>query len=180
MTEPRALSRLRTVDDARGIARRRLPRVVFDYIDGAAEAERTMHANREAFESLGFVPSMAVPGLSVSPTLTTTVLGTEVSMPVLLAPVGFTRAMAPGGDVAGAEAAAAAKTIFTLSSMSGHTMEEVAAATTAPKWFQLYGLGGRAGAEQMVRTAKALGYTALVVTVDTPIPGNREGTCTTA
>jgi len=147
---------------------------VFDYIDGAAEAERTMRANCEAFGEVGFVPQMAVPGLTVSPSLRTTVLGTEVAIPVLLAPVGFTRAMEPGGDVAGAAAAAAKGTIFTLSSMSGHTMEEVAAASAAPKWFQLYGLGGKDGARQLVERARGLGYTALVVTVDTPIPGNRE------
>jgi isopentenyl diphosphate isomerase/L-lactate dehydrogenase-like FMN-dependent dehydrogenase len=170
----RALARLKTVDDARELARRALPRVVFDYIDGAAETERTMRANLDAFEAVGFVPRMAVPGLTVSPSLSTTVLGQEVALPVLLAPVGFTRAMAPGGDVAGAAAAHTAGTLFTLSSMSGHTMEEVFAAAQGPAWFQLYGLGGRAGAEQLVERARDVGYTALVVTVDTPIPGNRE------
>jgi isopentenyl diphosphate isomerase/L-lactate dehydrogenase-like FMN-dependent dehydrogenase len=170
----RALTHLKTVDDARVLARRRLPRVVFDYIDGGAESERTMRDNRSAFESVGFVPQMAVPGLSITPSLATTVLGAEVSFPVLLAPVGFTRAMSPGGDVAGARAALAAHTLFTHSSMSGHTMEEVTAAAGGPVWFQLYGLGGREGAEQLVRRARELGYTALVVTVDTPIPGNRE------
>jgi L-lactate dehydrogenase (cytochrome) len=170
----RALATLRTVEDARRLARRRLPDVVFDYIDGAAETERTMAANRAAFETLGFVPEMAVPGRASAPSLATTVLGTELSLPIVLAPVGFTRAMAPGGDVAGAAAAKAARTLFTLSSMSGHTMEAVAAAANGPVWFQLYGLGGRTGAEQLVRRARANGFTALVVTVDTPIPGNRE------
>ena len=172
--DARAAARLTTVDDARALARRRLPRVVFDYVDGAAGAERTMQANRDAFESVGFVPKMAVPGLSVSPSLTTSVLGHEVALPVLLAPVGFTRAMAPGGDVAGARAAHAAGTIATMSTMSGHSMEDVAAAAEGSGWFQLYGLGGRVGAEQLVRRARAAGFTALVVTVDTPIPGNRE------
>jgi isopentenyl diphosphate isomerase/L-lactate dehydrogenase-like FMN-dependent dehydrogenase len=170
----RALGKLRTVDDARGLARRALPRVVFDYVDGAAEAEHTMRANVDAFEEVGFVARMAVPGLTIAPSLSTTVLGHEVALPVLLAPVGFTRAMSPGGDVAGARAATAKGTLFTLSSMSGHTMEEVVAAADGPTWFQLYGLGGRAGAEQLVRRARELGFTALVVTVDTPIPGNRE------
>jgi L-lactate dehydrogenase (cytochrome) len=170
----RALARMKTVDDGRDLARRALPRVVFDYIDGAAESERTMRANRDAFEAVGFVPRMAVPGLTVSPSLSTIVLGHKVELPVLLAPVGFTRAMAPAGDVAGAAAARAAGTLFTLSSMSGHTMEEVFAAAGGPAWFQLYGLGGRAGAEQLVQRARDIGFTALVVTVDTPIPGNRE------
>jgi isopentenyl diphosphate isomerase/L-lactate dehydrogenase-like FMN-dependent dehydrogenase len=170
----RELRTLRTVEDARTLARRRLPDVVFDYIDGAAETERTMVANRDSFEAVGFVPEMAVPGRTAAPSLATTVLGTELSLPVVLAPVGFTRAMAPGGDVAGASAARQARTLFTMSSMSGHTMEQVATAAGGPVWFQLYGLGGRTGAEQLVRRARELGFTALVVTVDTPIPGNRE------
>jgi isopentenyl diphosphate isomerase/L-lactate dehydrogenase-like FMN-dependent dehydrogenase len=170
----RAPARLRTVEDARELARRRLPPVVFDCIDGAAESERTMRSNRRAFERVGFVPKMAVPGAPVTPSLTTTVLGADVSLPIILAPVGFTRAMAPGGDVAGATAARGAGTIFTMSTMSGHTMEDVAAAADGHGWFQLYGLGGRTGAEQLVRRARAAGFTALVVTVDTPIPGNRE------
>jgi isopentenyl diphosphate isomerase/L-lactate dehydrogenase-like FMN-dependent dehydrogenase len=170
----RTLGRIRTVEDARELARRTLPRVVFDYIDGAAETERTMRENRAAFEQVGFAPRMAAPGASVSPALSTTVLGTEISFPVVLAPVGFTRAMAPGGDVAGAAAAHAAHTLFTMSSMSGHSMEQVAAAADGPVWFQLYPLGGRIGVEQLARRARAAGFTALVVTVDTPIPGNRE------
>jgi isopentenyl diphosphate isomerase/L-lactate dehydrogenase-like FMN-dependent dehydrogenase len=170
----RAPARLRTVEDARELARRRLPGVVFDYVDGAAETEHTMRANRDAFESVGFVPNMAVPGAPVTPALATTVLGAAISLPVILAPVGFTRAMAPGGDVAGATAAKAARTIFTMSTMSGHTLEDVAAAADGNGWFQLYGLGGRVGSEQLVRRARAAGFTALVVTVDTPIPGNRE------
>ena len=174
MGAERTTARIRTVDDARRLARRRLPRVVFDYIDGAAETEHTMRANRDAFESVGFVPAMAVPGNPVTPSLSTTVLGTDIAMPVILAPVGFTRAMAPGGDVAGARAARAAGTLFTMSTMSGHTQDEVAAAADGPAWFQLYGLGGRVGAEQLVRRARKAGFTALVVTVDTPIPGNRE------
>jgi len=170
----RATSRIRTVDDARRIARRRLPRVVFDYIDGAAETETTMHSNRQAFESVGFVPSMAAPGVPVSPSLATTVFGSQLAMPIVLAPVGFTRAMSPGGDVAGASAARAAGTVACMSTMSGHSIEEVAAAADGHGWFQLYGLGGRVGSEQLVRRARAAGFTALLVTVDTPQPGNRE------
>jgi isopentenyl diphosphate isomerase/L-lactate dehydrogenase-like FMN-dependent dehydrogenase len=174
MAASRALGQLRTIEDARVLARRRLPDVVFDYIDGAAETERTMRENREAFESLGFVPSMAVPGRASAPSLATTVLGHEISLPVILAPVGFTRAMDPAGDPAGARCAKAARTLFTMSTMSGHTMEEVAAAADGPCWFQLYPLGGCVGVEQLVPRARDAGFTALVVTVDTPIPGNRE------
>ena len=170
----RTLARLHTVADARRLARRRVPPAVFDYIEGGAGEERTLTANREAIEAVRFVPRMGVTAGLPGPDLATTVLGTPVSMPLLVSPVGFTRMMDPGGDVAGARATGAAATIFTLSSMSGHTIEEVASAATGPIWFQLYFLGGRSGAEQLVVRARDAGYGALVVTVDTQIPGNRE------
>lgn len=171
----RAASRIRTVEDARRGARRRVPRPVFDYIDGAAEAEVTMRANRAALEAMRFVPRMAATEGAPGPDLTTTVLGTPLAFPVVLAPVGFTRAMHPEGDVAGARAAAAAGTVFTLSTMTGHTMGEVAAASTgAAPWFQLYPLGGRDRAEVLVDRARDAGFSGLVVTVDTQFPGNRE------
>ncbi len=165
---------IHTVADARELARRRLPGVIFDYIDGAAEAERTAAANVDAFGEVGFLPQMALPGRPASPRLATTVMGEEVRLPVLLAPVGFTRAMHPGGDVATARVAKAAGTRMCLSSMSGHTMEQVIAAAEGPAWFQLYGLGGREGAKRLARHARELGYTVMLVTVDTPLPGNRE------
>jgi isopentenyl diphosphate isomerase/L-lactate dehydrogenase-like FMN-dependent dehydrogenase len=161
-----------TVDDARRLARRRVPRAVFDYVDGGAESELTMRANRDAFEAVGFVPRL---GVTTGPAdLATTVLGTPAALPVLLSPVGYTRLVHHEGDVAGARAAGAAGTIFTLSSMAGHTIEEVAAAATGPAWFQLYLLGGRPGAEQLIDRAQQAGYSALVVTMDSQIPGNRE------
>ena len=171
-TTRRRAAAIGTFDDARRLAQRRVPRAVFDYVDGGAEAELTMRANREAFEAVGFVPRV---GVTTGPTdLSTTVLGTPVDLPVLLSPVGYTRLVHSGGDVAGARAAGAAGTIFTLSSMAGHTIEEVAAAATRPTWFQLYFLGGREGAEQLIDRAGTAGYSALVVTMDSQIPGNRE------
>lgn len=171
--ERRTAARIRTLADARRLARRRVPGPVWDYIEGGAGTESTMRANIAAFDEVQFLPRVgAVPGSA--PDLTTSVLGTPVSMPLLLSPVGFTRMMHPSGDVTGAQAAGAAGTISTLSSMSGHTIAEVAAAATGPVWFQLYFLGGRTGAEQLVDRAKQAGYRALVVTLDTPMPGNRE------
>lgn len=170
----RVASRINTVADARRLARRRVPRPVFDYIEGGAGSESTVRANQRELEAVQFRPrvgrTVGVPG----PDLATTVLGTPVAMPVLLSPVGFTRMMDPRGDVAGARAATAARTVFTLSTMSGHTIDEVAGAADPPAWFQLYFLGGRPGAEQLVARAKAAGYAALVVTLDTQVPGNRE------
>lgn len=172
--ERRAQARIGTVADARRLARRRVPGPVWDYLEGGAGAETTLRANVDAFEEVMVRPRVAASVGMPPPDLRTTVLGTEVSMPLLLSPVGFTRMMDPAGDVAAAGAAGAAGTVFTLSSMSGHTIAEVAAAATGPAWFQLYFLGGRTGAEQLVDRAKAAGYRALVVTVDTPVPGNRE------
>ena len=170
----RVASRINTVADARRLARSRVPRPVFDYIEGGAGSESTVLANQQEVEAVRFRPrvgqTVGVPG----PDLATTVLGTPVSMPLLLSPVGFTRMMDPRGDVAAARAASTAGTLFTLSSMSGHGIEEVAAVVDPPAWFQLYFLGGRPGAEQLVDQAQAAGYGALVVTLDTQVPGNRE------
>jgi isopentenyl diphosphate isomerase/L-lactate dehydrogenase-like FMN-dependent dehydrogenase len=172
--EHRAAGRIGTVADARRLARRRLPGPVWDYLDGGAGAETTLRANVEAFEHVEFRPNVAMSRGTPPPDLTTSVLGAPVSMPLLLSPVGFTRMMDPAGDIAAAQAAAAAGTIVTLSSLSGHSVAEVAAAATGPAWFQLYLLGGRPGAEQLIDRAQKAGYHALVVTVDTPVPGNRE------
>ena len=172
--EGRAAARIRTVADARRLARRRVPGPVWDYIEGGAGAETTRQANVDAFAQVQFRPRVGAIGGSPAPDLTTRVLGTDVSMPLLLSPVGFTRMMDPAGDVAAARAAGAAGTVVTLSSLSGHTIAEVAEAATGPAWFQLYLLGGRPGAEQLLDRAKKAGYRALLVTVDTPVPGNRE------
>lgn len=167
-------SRINTVADAQRLARRRVPRPVFDYIEGGAGSESTLRANQREVEAVQFRPRVGQTAGVPGPDLATTVLGTPVAMPLLLSPIGFTRMMDPRGDVAGARAATAAGTLFTLSSMSGHTLDEVAGAADTPPWFQLYFLGGRPGAEQLVERAKAAGYAALVVTLDTQVPGNRE------
>lgn len=172
--EQRRASRIRTADEARERARRRVPVTVFDYVDGGAGSESTMRANVDALERVTIVPRLGVTRGEVAPGLTTTVLGAAVSMPVLLSPVGFTRMMHPKGDLAAAAAAGAAGTVHTLSTFSGHPLEEVAAAATGSLWFQLYFLGGRAGAEALVVRAREAGYEALVVTLDTQAVGMRE------
>jgi isopentenyl diphosphate isomerase/L-lactate dehydrogenase-like FMN-dependent dehydrogenase len=160
------------VDDARRLCRRRLPRMIFDYVDGGASSELTKEANRAAFEEVTFRPRMAVH--VAAPVTETTVLGVPVSMPLLLSPCGALRAVHPAGDSGVARAAGRAGTVFTLSSASGMSIEEVRAATTGPLWFQLYFLGGRAGAEVLVDRAARAGYRALLVTVDTQVVGVRE------
>jgi L-lactate dehydrogenase (cytochrome) len=106
--------------------------------------------------------------------LRTTVLGAEISFPAFLAPVGYSRVMHPGGEVAAAAAAGEAGTGYTLSTISGHKLEDVRAATKGPTWYQLYLVGGRATAEGGIARARNAGFDALVVTIDTPVAGMRE------
>ena len=106
--------------------------------------------------------------------LRTRVLGTELSMPLLLAPVGYLRVMHPDGEIAAARAAGRAGVGFILSTVSGHRLEDVKAASTAPVWYQLYLTGGRAAAENAMRRAMDVGYTVLVITIDSTVIGHRE------
>src|SRR6184192_117621 len=164
--------RVLNIEDLRRAAKRRLPRVVFDYIDGGAENESTLRANCRAFETVTLRPRCAV----ATPVcdLRTTVLGTSLSMPVILAPVGSCRLMYPRGEEAAARAAGEAGIICTLSTLSGCRLEDVAAASGGPVWYQLYLVGGRDCALAAIERARKAGYSALVVTIDTPVAGLRE------
>lgn len=166
------LSRAVNIEDLRELARRRVPRIVFNYIDGGAEAEWTLRENRRAFERVTFRPQQAVAVPSCD--LRTRLLGMELSMPVLLAPVGYLRVMHPGGEVAAAQAAGRAGIGLILSTVSGHRLEDVKAASTGPVWYQLYLTGGRAAAESAMRRAMDVGYTVLVITIDSNVIGFRE------
>ena len=159
------------IEDLRRAAKRRLPRVVFDYIDGGAEDEWTLRANCRAFETVTLRPRCAV----ATPVcdLRTTVLGTSLSMPVILAPVGSCRLMYPRGEEAAARAAGEAGIICTLSTLSGCRLEDVAVASGGPVWYQLYLVGGRDCALAAIERARQ-GFSALVVTIDTPVAGFRE------
>jgi isopentenyl diphosphate isomerase/L-lactate dehydrogenase-like FMN-dependent dehydrogenase len=165
-------SRIINIEDLRTRARYRLPKVVFDYIDGGAEAEITLRGNLRAFDEITFRPrhAVAVPKCD----LRTTVLGFDLSMPVLLAPVGYCRVMHPAGEVAAARAAGDAGTAYILSTVSGHRLEDVKAASAGPVWYQLYLTGGREAAEDALHRALAVGYSVLVITVDTTVIGMRE------
>ena len=170
----RAVASPRVVNagDFRPLARRRLPRVVFDYLDGGAEGEVTLRENCRAFEEVTFRPRHAVPVGGGS--LRVEVLGHDLSFPALLAPVGFSRLMHPGGEVSAARAAGAAGTAYILSTISGHRLENVRAASSGPVWYQLYLVGGRDAALAAMERARASGFSALVVTIDTPVAGLRE------
>jgi L-lactate dehydrogenase (cytochrome) len=166
------LSRVLNIRDLRRLAERRLPAVVFAYIDGGADDEITLRANADAFRDVAFRPRQCVAVPSCN--LTTTVAGTSVDLPFLLGPVGFCRLFYPHGDEAAARAANDAGTVHVLSTFSATRLEDVRAATAGPLWYQLYVPGGRDVAEASMARARAAGYSALVVTIDTPVAGMRE------
>lgn len=172
MSRTLAPHRVVNIEDLREAARRRLPRAVFDYIDGGAEAEITLRANQQAFEALSFLPRSAVATANCD--LTTTVLGHRLAMPLLLAPVGSCRLFYPRGEEAAAKAAGEAGTAYILSTLSGCRLEEVRAASSGPVWYQLYLVGGRDVALATIDRARNAGMSALVVTIDTPVAGMRE------
>ena len=167
-----ASHRVVNIADLRRLAQRRLPRIVFDYIDGGAEAEVTLRENSRAFDAVTFRPRCAVATSTCD--LRTTVLGTKLEMPLLLGPVGSTRMFYPRGEALSARAAGAAGTVYTLSTLSGSTLEEVKAASDGPVWYQLYLLGGHDVARAAIERARKAGFSALVVTIDTPVAGLRE------
>src|SRR5215470_1213096 len=166
------ISQALNIYDLRELASRRVPRIVFNYIDGGAEGEWTLRENRRAFDAVTFRPHQAI-ALPVSD-LRTRVLGTELSMPILLAPVGYLRVMHPDGEIAAARAASRAGIGLILSTVSGHRLEDVKAASPGPVWYQLYLTGGRSAAENAMRRAMDAGYTVLVITIDSTVIGYRE------
>ena len=164
--------RVINIEDLRRAAKRRLPRVVFDYIDGGAEAEHTLRANCRAFETVTLRPRCAVATPACD--LRTTVIGTPLSIPLILAPVGSSRLMYPRGEEAAARAAARTGIIYVLSTLSGCRLEDVAAGSSGPLWYQLYLVGGRDCALAAMERARTAGFLALVVTIDTAVAGMRE------
>jgi len=165
-------SQVVNIEDLRRLAQQRLPRCVFDYLDGGAEAELTLAENCRAFREVTFRPRSAVAVGDCD--LKARVLGHELSFPAMLAPVGYSRLMHPGGEVSAAQAAGEAGTGYILSTISGHKLENVKAASRGPVWYQLYLMGGREAAEGALDRARRAGFSALVITVDTPVAGLRE------
>jgi isopentenyl diphosphate isomerase/L-lactate dehydrogenase-like FMN-dependent dehydrogenase len=160
------------VADLRRLAKKRLPRAVFDYIDGGADAEITVRENSRVFDDVTFRPRCAVATKACD--MRTTVLGVPISFPIILAPVGSSRMFYPRGEEVAARAAGKAGTIYTLSTLSGCLVTDVKCATTGPVWYQLYLLGGRDVALAAIDRARNCGCAALVVTIDTPVAGLRE------
>lgn len=149
-----------------------MPRAVFDYIDGGAEGEITLRDNRRAWEEIHFRPRNAV--ATPKPDTRTSVLGTELALPMILAPLGSSRMFHPEGERGAAKAAGEAGIAYTLSTFSGTSFEELAKLSSAPLWYQLYLAGGRPVVEATLARAWKNGFKALAVTIDTNGPGMRE------
>ncbi len=168
----RLLSRAATIGDLRAIARRRTPRSVFDYVDGAAETEASLRRAREAFGRVEFRPRVLRDVTAVD--TAREIVGTSSSLPLVLAPTGFTRMMHHEGERAVARSGARAGIPYTLSTMGTVSLEDLReAAPGGSHWFQLYLWKDRRASLDLIRRAEAAGYTTLVLTVDTPVAGRR-------
>ncbi len=168
----RRIGKVASVEDFRRIARRRLPRGVFDYIDGGADDERTLARNSEAFARIEFRPRVLREVAGVDPS--TTVLGRPLPYPLVLAPTGYTRVADPQGELAVARAAQRAELPYTLSTMATRSIEDVAAVSDGPKWFQVYTFRDRGLVKDLISRAADAGYEAIVITVDTAVLGHRD------
>lgn len=160
------------IADLHVLARRRLPKVIFDYLDGGAEDEITLRDNRAAFERYRFRPRLLTGNAERD--LSVTLFGERYAVPFLIAPTGLNNIHWRNADVALAKAAANHGAGLVLSTASTTSLEEVAASTSGPKWFQLYPWSDRAFSARLVERAKVAGYKVLVVTVDSVNPGRRE------
>lgn len=168
----RRLRSCASVEDFRRVAKRRLPHGVFDYIDGGAEDERTLADNVAAFGRYGFKPRILrdVSRLDTS----SSIFGRAVSMPLVLAPTGFTRIAHSQGELAVTRAADRAGIPCSLSTMGTRSIEELAAVGDGDKWFQIYTWKDRALVKELVDRARTAGFTAVWLTVDTAVLGRRE------
>ncbi|GAB3619691.1 quinone-dependent L-lactate dehydrogenase [Glutamicibacter endophyticus] len=158
--------------DLRSIAKRRTPKAAFDYVDGAAGREITAQRARQVFDAVELVPRI-LHGTAHSD-MSTTIAGVHSNLPFGIAPTGFTRFMHSEGEIGGVRAAQRAGIPFSLSTMGTRSIEEVAeAAPQGDKWFQLYLWKDRAKSKALLERAAVAGYTNLLVTVDTPVAGQR-------
>lgn len=168
----RRLSKALTIYDLRDIAKRRTPQAPFDYTDGGSDTESSLTRTRTAYEKLEFQPKILLNVKDVD--ISVNMLGKNTSMPIGIAPTGFTRMMQTEGEYAGACAASDAGIPYTLSTMGTRSIEDVAkAAPDGRNWFQLYMWKDRDRSMALVDRAKAAGFDTLVLTVDVPVAGAR-------
>jgi L-lactate dehydrogenase (cytochrome) len=168
----RRLAGAATISDLRSVARRHVPRAVFDYTDGAAETESSLQRSRDAFARVEFVPHVLRDVSSVD--LSTTILGRSAAMPIVFAPTGFTRLMHQEGEAAVLRVAERMGIPYALSTLGTTSPEDLAAvAPDADRWFQLYIWDDRDAVTDLVRRARDASFRVLVLTVDTPVAGAR-------
>jgi len=166
------VSNCRNTEDFRRLAKRRLPAPLFDYLDGGADDEVTLRRNTEAFDQVRLIPDVLADLSDLS--LSTTVLGQQIDWPVFLSPTGMNRLFHHDGERAVCRAAAKFGTIYSLSTVSTVSIEEIGALTTAPKCFQIYIHRDRGLTREFVARCRAARFSALCLTVDTLVAGNRE------
>jgi L-lactate dehydrogenase (cytochrome) len=159
------------IEDLRRIARRRIPRVIFDYVDSGSYDEITLKANRSELDAIRLRQRVLID--TTKRQMTAEMLGTKLSIPVAIAPTGLTGLVHGDGEIHAAKAAEAAGTVYTLSTMSICSIEDVAAVLDKPFWFQLYVFRDREFSKSVIARAKAAKCSALFVTVDLPIRGQR-------
>lgn len=169
---PAALRRCHNVEDVRRLAGRRLPRPIFDYLEGGADDERALRDNLEAFARRRLTPRYLVDVSRIDTRVT--VLGQPLEWPVVVGPTGMSRLFHPGGELAVARAAADAGTMYCLSTMGSRSIEAVAESARGPKAFQIYAFRDRGLTKEFIERARAAKYGALILTVDVPVGGNRE------
>jgi L-lactate dehydrogenase (cytochrome) len=169
---PGGIEGLHTVEDFRAAAKHRLPKMVFDFVDGGADGEISLAANRRALDDVLFSPRFMVDVADRDQT--TNVFGRPVSSPLILSPSGLATVVHPDGELAVARAAADAGLIFAISTGSGYSMEEIAEQSNGRLWFQLYLWKSEQVIQSLISRAKNSGYEALIVTVDVPVVGKRE------
>jgi (S)-mandelate dehydrogenase len=166
------LSRAVNIEDLRLLAKRRLPRAIFDFFDGGAEDEVTLRENRAAFERVRLLPKVLVDVSRID--TSTDILGKPSALPLAIAPTGGISAGRAGAELILARAAKAAGVPFTMATPSAFTIEQVAEEVGGRLWFQLYCVRNREFREKLVSRAKNAGYEAILVTVDLPVSGKRE------
>lgn len=169
----RSLQHTYSISDLRTLARKRLPRSVFDFIDGGSGDERTLNGNTAAFDQWMMMPRVCVD--VAERRLRRSILGKEAALPLMLSPTGLAGFFWRGGETAAARAAARCDIPFCLSTNSIASLEEVAAAVPdSERWFQLYFLRDREWMDQLVKRAADANYRVLCLTVDLPLTGRRE------
>jgi L-lactate dehydrogenase (cytochrome) len=172
LSEGGAARKCINIAELRKLARRRLPLGVFDFVDGGAGDEVTAQRNQADMLEFVLLPHVLAGASEID--LSTTVLGQRVSVPLIGSPTGGTGLVHPDGEVALARAVNGGGSVYVLSTAATRTMEEVGAASTGPKWFQLYLGADRGIGRALLQRARGYGFSALVVTVDTPQTGARE------